>query len=76
MVTVTDCPGIASISSGMLSDGLAGTGVAVGVCVAVGVNVGVAVAMAVAVGVGVEILIEPSSVSPSKRSPSSFAYSA
>ncbi len=70
MGTTTVCPGIAGIDSGMLSDGLAGTGVAVGVCVGVGVNVGVAVAVDVGVGVGVEIRIEPSSVVPLKGTPS------
>ncbi len=72
--TTTVCPGIAGIDSGMLSDGLAGTGVAVGVCVGVGVNVGVAVAVDVGVGVGVEIRIEPSSVVPSRGTPLSFPY--
>ena len=65
MGIVTGCPGVAGISSGIVSDGLAGTGVAVGV------TVGVAVAVDVGVGVGVDICTEPSSVSPSKRSPSS-----
>ncbi|MCY4529659.1 MAG: hypothetical protein OXD46_11595 [Chloroflexi bacterium] len=58
----------------MLSDGLAGTGVAVGVSVGVGVNVGVAVAVDVGVGVGVETCTEPSSVVPSRRTPSSLTY--
>ena len=58
----------------MLRDGLAGTGVADGVGEGVGVNVGVAVAVDVEVGVGVAICTDPSSVRPSKRSPSSFVY--
>ena len=72
MGTVTACPGVAEISLGMLSDGLAGTGVAVGV--SVGVNVGVAVPVDVGVGVGVETCTEPSSVVPSTRTPSSLTY--
>ena len=52
--TATSCSGVAEISLGILSDGLAGTGVAVGVRVGVGVNVGVVVAVDVGVGVGVE----------------------
>ena len=58
--TVTVSPGVADISLGMLSDGLAGTGVAV----EVGVDVDV--------GAGAEICTEPSSVSPFNWTPSSF----
>ena len=68
MGTTTVCPGIAGIDSGMLSDGLAGTGVGVGV--GVGVNVGVGVG----VSVGTDTRIEPSCVVPSRGTPLSFPY--